>query len=481
MRRNNVRRSEPLESRVLFTVYVGATVGEVSARFETEWADVTATSNFVTAELRDAQTGIIVDSGSALIRSDGHVSEVLRFPEKPGTLALTLFDSKTAAVLDEQIIDVIAAPVSASVAQDHPISTEAILQVTGPQITFSRELEPGRLTTVRFANFPASADLDIVFEQGGHLWNLGSGSTSSRGTGSEGIQVPDDVLSGTAQVIVYHSGQEIVRQPVTIAAHEVSAHGFRPAVGGPGPVTVLTPYLTTNHVDAYDLTLLQDGSKSVAVRAAHDGRVVEVSAHKSPSTTPYGNKVVVEYDNGRAQLFAHLSSFHVVPNQRVSAGQSVGLQGSTGRSTGPHLHTEFGQWLNGRFVNDRSPANTRPLIDAYIMSIRTGNFASDKPQSPSVAASPKPSPTNPSEHRPDRAPESSPPSSPASPPKPASKSAAENLLPKVNQALREAGSPVNDRISKYWQERVVNGDKTTYEALVGAIRWNIQNKRGPYA
>lgn len=54
----------------------------------------------------------------------------------------------------------------------------------------------------------------------------------------------------------------------------------------------------------------------------------------------YGNLVVVDHGRGITTFYAHLSSLQVVPGQRIVAGQIVGLVGSTGRSTGPHLHYE---------------------------------------------------------------------------------------------------------------------------------------------
>lgn len=54
----------------------------------------------------------------------------------------------------------------------------------------------------------------------------------------------------------------------------------------------------------------------------------------------YGNLVVVDHGKGITTFYGHLSSISVVPGQRVVAGQTVGLVGSTGRSTGPHLHYE---------------------------------------------------------------------------------------------------------------------------------------------
>ncbi|MBR4229098.1 MAG: RNA polymerase factor sigma-54 [Bacteroidales bacterium] len=54
----------------------------------------------------------------------------------------------------------------------------------------------------------------------------------------------------------------------------------------------------------------------------------------------YGNCVVVRHANGLETLYGHLSKINVKPQQEVSAGEVIGLGGSTGNSTGPHLHFE---------------------------------------------------------------------------------------------------------------------------------------------
>lgn len=63
----------------------------------------------------------------------------------------------------------------------------------------------------------------------------------------------------------------------------------------------------------------------------------------------YGLLVTVEHGNGMQTRFAHLSRLMVSPGQRVTRGQLLGLVGSTGRSTGAHLHYEMRQ--NGRAVD----------------------------------------------------------------------------------------------------------------------------------
>lgn len=66
------------------------------------------------------------------------------------------------------------------------------------------------------------------------------------------------------------------------------------------------------------------------------GGVVRVAARMGG----YGNCIVVRHPNGLETLYGHLSRIDVKPHQEVKAGQIIGLGGSTGNSTGPHLHFE---------------------------------------------------------------------------------------------------------------------------------------------
>jgi murein DD-endopeptidase MepM/ murein hydrolase activator NlpD len=63
----------------------------------------------------------------------------------------------------------------------------------------------------------------------------------------------------------------------------------------------------------------------------------------------YGNMVMIDHGNGYITVYGHLSQINVVSCQGVAAGQLIGLAGSTGNSTGPHLHFEVR--LKGGFVN----------------------------------------------------------------------------------------------------------------------------------
>ena len=74
------------------------------------------------------------------------------------------------------------------------------------------------------------------------------------------------------------------------------------------------------------------------IRSPFDGVVRYVGGGKA--TGGYGNLIVVRHSNGLETYYGHLSEHLVHENDLVAAGEPIGLGGSTGRSTGPHLHFE---------------------------------------------------------------------------------------------------------------------------------------------
>lgn len=86
------------------------------------------------------------------------------------------------------------------------------------------------------------------------------------------------------------------------------------------------------------------------------------------SSGGYGNLVIVRHYNGLETYYAHLDKLLVKPNQELNAGDVIGLGGTTGRSTGSHLHFEmrfFGNALNPEKVIDF--ANKQLISDSLSM------------------------------------------------------------------------------------------------------------------
>lgn len=89
--------------------------------------------------------------------------------------------------------------------------------------------------------------------------------------------------------------------------------------------------------------------------AAGTGSAIYASASGTVTTVSYnvarGNYVVINHGNGLSTLYQHCSAIYVSAGQSVSAGQNIAAVGTTGYSTGPHLHFEV--WVNGTPVDPR--------------------------------------------------------------------------------------------------------------------------------
>lgn len=88
-----------------------------------------------------------------------------------------------------------------------------------------------------------------------------------------------------------------------------------------------------------------------AIYAAGSGTVV-TAYNDSAYNGGYGNYVMINHGNGIQTLYAHMSVCSVSVGQTVSAGQTIGYVGTTGRVTGPHLHFEVR--VNGSRVDPQS-------------------------------------------------------------------------------------------------------------------------------
>jgi murein DD-endopeptidase MepM/ murein hydrolase activator NlpD len=118
---------------------------------------------------------------------------------------------------------------------------------------------------------------------------------------------------------------------------------------------IVQPVRVTNHMGARHPLGMDFGlshAKGSNITAAADGTVAFAGGDACCS---YGYYVIVEHSNGLKTLYAHLSKINVRKGQAVNRGDALGVAGSTGYSTGTHLHFEV--YLNGKRVN---PMNYLP-------------------------------------------------------------------------------------------------------------------------
>lgn len=129
------------------------------------------------------------------------------------------------------------------------------------------------------------------------------------------------------------------------------------------------------------------------IYAAFDGKVRLTEYERKG----YGNYVIIRHPNGLETVYGHLNKHLVKPDQVVKAGDPIGLGGSTGRSTGPHLHFEtrfMGYAINPAAIFDF--ANQTTHTDQYMFNKKTytkarnyapkGNLAKAESENPYRAA-----------------------------------------------------------------------------------------------
>lgn len=104
-------------------------------------------------------------------------------------------------------------------------------------------------------------------------------------------------------------------------------------------------YISGNDYWSGHLAIDIAAGTGASIWAADSGVVV----YAGWSNNGYGNMVMLDHGNGWQTLYAHLSVVNVGCGQSVAQGQLIGLGGSTGNSTGPHLH--FETRFEGGFVN----------------------------------------------------------------------------------------------------------------------------------
>lgn len=193
-------------------------------------------------------------------------------------------------------------------------------------------------------------------------------ATAFHGTAEEILNYPGNALDPTepnptlkeGQYIVIPGGwrESIVWQlpaPPSRSTSGASWGGGEPgACPGPfsGPIGSYTFVWPANNRYLSGTDYLAVGHPGIDIAAglgagifASDSGVIVFAGW---STRGYGNLIIVDHGNGWQTAYAHLSQINVVCGQGVNQGNLIGLSGSTGNSTGPHLHFEIRSDQYGR-------------------------------------------------------------------------------------------------------------------------------------
>lgn len=161
-------------------------------------------------------------------------------------------------------------------------------------------------------------------------------------------------------------------------------------VGGLAPLATAAPARAAEPVADYELPFPCGQSWTGSTRARHSPstRAIDfnrpddagdpvvasapgtVTTAQARSTSGYGRYVVLDHGGGESTLYAHLQSVTVQLGQRVDQGAQVGLLGSTGNSSGPHLHYEQRldravqeAWFSGAAFRYGSTVTSRNCLD----------------------------------------------------------------------------------------------------------------------
>lgn len=142
---------------------------------------------------------------------------------------------------------------------------------------------------------------------------------------NNGLQ--DSLQLKVGQILIIPNGyiddsRKPVLPPIAVGTGQFSW----PAVGE------ITQYAYSWHQGSIDMAI----PLGTEIRAADDGTVKLVQY----LTTGYGIHVIIDHGGGLTSLYGHLSEIKVTEGQGIHKGDLVGLSGSTGHSTGPHLHFE---------------------------------------------------------------------------------------------------------------------------------------------
>lgn len=265
----------------------------------------------------------------------------------------------TKGTLEEKEYTVQKGDVLGKIANMHSMATAKLLEVN-PELGEDSVIQPGEKVNITIlkplvevkAYFESKKRETISFEKvtkNDKSINKGDKKVTQKGSDGEKVVI-EQIIKQNGKIIDEKALEEEIviesKDEITVVGTKVLPSrgdgSFKwPAVGGYISSKMGTRWGSMHR----GIDIARPSSRSIL---ASDNGVV-VSAGWSGA---YGNRIEINHNNGYKTLYAHLSSINVSVGQTVSQGSKIGVMGSTGRSTGVHLHFEVTK--NGSLVNPLS-------------------------------------------------------------------------------------------------------------------------------
>jgi len=194
--------------------------------------------------------------------------------------------------------------------------------------------------------------VDVPFEveyRDSEQYYVGTQTVRTNGKNGENLVTAEVTYIGDNEVEREIKSTEVIREPVT----KIVVVGTKPKpLAGPtgGFIRPIKGGYTTSRFSGGHRGLDLVVPSGSPIYASDGGTIIYAGYSGS-----YGNHVKIKHSDGFVSLYAHMSSISVSYGEKVFQGQEIGKVGSTGNSTGPHLHFEI--MKNGVLVNPESYLN----------------------------------------------------------------------------------------------------------------------------
>ena len=327
------------------------------AALQGQITDVEAKIADLDVQIADAQQLEVVLTGR-IIAEQAQLRQLARaIYEQPGSVLVVIAEASSLSdlltrVADLNVAGTRASEVKASLARDLTAlqaQRENEQAARDEQVKQKDQLdsELAQLKVLQAQQETSVAQLqDKIAQTQGELYLLNRQSTQLAQQVTDMLQQQEDAIISAAMQSVWTQVQlwsqsNNVGQIPTSAGHSTKyrfiwpepqaqiSQGFGPSTFWFEPAYGQYPHFHTG------IDLVEPFGSPVY--AADDGVVALVGS----SSSGYGNYVVIAHSGGLDTLYGHLATALVTVGQLVTQGQPVGLEGSTGNSTGPHLHFEL--------------------------------------------------------------------------------------------------------------------------------------------